>query len=209
MGLNKTAQKQVQQELVFSTALANQMKADRKSMNKSVAFVSGCHDIRTALVAISSLINLCRATAKPEPELTSNLHQMSSCAMDLLVILNSIIDTSKIEARKMQLEEEEFNVAKLVEDVVDLFYPLSMKKGVDIVLDPTDCSIFEHIVVKRDRAKLKQILCNLLRNAKETAIAQGTGLGLGIIRSLVHLMGVECKCSLNLRNILCFGTRRS
>ncbi|KAL1535043.1 hypothetical protein AAHA92_31143 [Salvia divinorum] len=241
-----------QQELVLSADLANQMEAERKSMNKSVAFVSACHDIRTALVAISGLIDLCRATAKPEPELTSNLDQMSSCAMDLLGILNSILDTSKIEAGKMQLEEEEFNVAKLVEDVVDLFYPLSMKKGVDIVLDATDCSIFKHSVVKGDRAKLKQILCNLLSNAtkftsqghisvrakvskrnqitrgeeddgcmdyifevddtgegipkemralvfdnfvqvKETALGQGTGLGLGIIRSLVHLMGGEIK----------------
>lgn len=82
-----------------------------------------------------------------------------------LGILNSILDTSKIEAEKMQLEEEEFNVAKLAEDVVDLFYPLSLKKGVDIVLDPTDCSIFKHSVVKGDRAKLKQILCNSLSNA--------------------------------------------
>ena len=80
-------------------------------------------------------------------------------------LLNSILDTSKIEAGKMQLEEEEFDLAKLLEDTVDLFHPVGMKKGVDVVLDPYDGSILRHSRVKGDRGKLKQILCNLLSNA--------------------------------------------
>lgn len=83
----------------------------------------------------------------------------------VLGLLNSVLDMSKIEAGKKQLEEEEFNVAQLLEDVVDMFYPLGMKKGVDVVLDPTDCTIFKYNLVKGDSGKLKQILCNLLSNA--------------------------------------------
>lgn len=80
-------------------------------------------------------------------------------------ILNSVLDTSKMEAGKMQLEDKQFNVAQLLEDVVDMFYPLGMKKGVDVVLDPSDCSILKFNLVRGDRGKLKQILCNLLSNA--------------------------------------------
>ena len=80
-------------------------------------------------------------------------------------LLNSILDTSKIEAGKMQLEEEEFDLAQLLEDVVDLYHPIGIKKGVDVVLDPYDGSAIKFSQVKGDRGKLKQILCNLLSNA--------------------------------------------
>lgn len=43
-------------------------------------------------------------------------------------LLNSILDMSKIEAGKMQLEEEEFDLAQLLEDVVDLYHPVAMRK---------------------------------------------------------------------------------
>lgn len=49
----------------------------------------------------------------------------------LVGILNSILDTSQIEAAKMQLEEEEFEVAQLLEDVVDLYHPVGLRKGID------------------------------------------------------------------------------
>ncbi|CAL5380884.1 unnamed protein product [Camellia sinensis] len=80
-------------------------------------------------------------------------------------ILNSILDTSKIEAGKMQLEEKEIDLAQLLEDVVDLYHPLGTKKGVDVVLDPCDSSVTKFSKVKCDQTKLKQIFCNLLSNA--------------------------------------------
>ena len=82
-----------------------------------------------------------------------------------LGLLNSILDTSKIEAGKMQLEEEEFELSHLLEDVVDFYHPLAMKKGVDLVLDPCNGSIIRYSRVKGDRGRLKQVLCNLLSNA--------------------------------------------
>lgn len=65
----------------------------------------------------------------------------------------------------MQLEEEVFNVEQLLEDVVDLYHPAGMKKGVDVILDPCDGSISRCCWAKGDRSKLKQILSNLLSNA--------------------------------------------
>lgn len=80
-------------------------------------------------------------------------------------LLNSILDASKIEAGKMLIDEEEFNLMQLLEDVVDLFHPVAMKKDVDVVLDLFDGSILKHSIVKGDQGKLKQILSNLLSNA--------------------------------------------
>jgi len=65
----------------------------------------------------------------------------------------------------MQLDETEFNLAQLLEEVADLYHPIAMKKGVDVILDPCDGSVIKFSHVKGDRAKLKQILTNLLSNA--------------------------------------------
>ncbi|KAL5560999.1 hypothetical protein UlMin_030746 [Ulmus minor] len=156
-------------EMQLCSALIKQMEAteqaERKSMNKSLAFASASHDIRAALAGITGLIEICNEEAAPLPELQIYLRQMDACTKDLLGILNSILDTSKIEAGKMQLEEEDFDVAQLLEDVVDLYYPVGAKKDIDVVLDPCDGSVIKFSHVKGDRGKLKQILCNLLSNA--------------------------------------------
>lgn len=95
------------------------------------------------------------------------MHELHSCCFlhSLSVILNSILDTTKIEAGKMQLMQEDFDMEQLLEDVVDLFHPVGMKKGVDVILDPSDSSITKYSCVNGDRGKLKQILTNLVSNA--------------------------------------------
>ncbi|KAH6837407.1 hypothetical protein C2S53_010809 [Perilla frutescens var. hirtella] len=159
-------------EMFLCGALINQMEStqqsERKSMNKSLAFASASHDIRASLAGITGLIDLCRGeVTKRDPsrsDVVANLLQMEGCTRDLLGILNCILDTSKMEAGKMQLEEEEFDV-ELLEDVVDLYHPAGMKKGVDVILDPCDGSVLIWSRARGDRSKLKQILSNLLSNA--------------------------------------------
>ncbi|OIW12990.1 hypothetical protein TanjilG_15439, partial [Lupinus angustifolius] len=140
-------------------------QAERKNMNKSLAFASASHDVRTSLAGLTGLIEMSYELVTPHSELEANLKQMNNCIRDLLGLLNSILDTSKIEAGKMHLEEEDFDLSHLLEDVVDLYHPLGMKKGVDIVLDPCNGSLMRYSHVKGDRGKLKQVLCNLLSNA--------------------------------------------
>ncbi|KAK6941078.1 Histidine kinase/HSP90-like ATPase, partial [Dillenia turbinata] len=156
-------------EMQLCSSLIEQMEttqqAERKSMNKSHAFASASHDIRAALAGLVGLIDQCRGEVPQGSEIYTHLTQMNSCTNDLLGILNSILDASKIEAGMMKLAEEEFNVAELVEEAVDLFYHTAMKKGVDVVLDPCDGSILRYSRVRGDRGKFKQILWNLLSNA--------------------------------------------
>lgn len=75
------------------------------------------------------------------------------------------MDTSKIEAGKMLLEEEEFNLVHFLEYAADLYHPVAMEKGVDLVLDLCDGSVVKTPLVKGDRGKLNQVICNLLSNA--------------------------------------------
>ncbi|KAG2326044.1 hypothetical protein Bca4012_034738 [Brassica carinata] len=156
-------------EMDIRSTLINQMEAtqqaERKSMNKSQAFAQASHDIRGSLAGITGLIDLCRQEVKPGSDVDTSLQQMNVCTKDLVGLLNSVLDMSKIESGKMQLEEEEFNLAKLLEDVVDFFHPMAMKKKVDVVLDLHDGSILKSSNVRGDSGKLKQILNNLVSNA--------------------------------------------
>ncbi|KAK9136709.1 hypothetical protein Sjap_007303 [Stephania japonica] len=156
-------------KMYLQAALVRQFEiaqeVERKSVNKSLAFAGASHDVRSSLAALDGLITLCATDIHTSSELYTNLNQMKELASDLLGILNSILDTSKIEAGKMQLAEEEFDLAQFLEDVVNLYYPLAKKKGIDMVLDPCDGSLLECSLVKGDRGKLKQILNNLIHNA--------------------------------------------
>lgn len=117
--------------------------------------------------------------------------------MNIAGILNSVLDTSKIEAGKMQLDEEEFNLAQLLEDVVDMFYPIGVKKGIDVVLDPCDGSIHKLYLVKGDRGKLKQILCNLLSNAVKFTLE-----GHVSVRAIVKKISFENAIMASNRNVV-------
>lgn len=75
-------------EVYLCSALIKQMEAtqqaERKSMNKSLAFARASHDIRAALAGITGLIEMSYEEACPGSELEINLHQMDDCAKDLV-----------------------------------------------------------------------------------------------------------------------------
>eukprot|EP00268_Persea_americana_P010401 TRINITY_DN1422_c1_g1_i1.p1 TRINITY_DN1422_c1_g1~~TRINITY_DN1422_c1_g1_i1.p1 ORF type:complete len:1080 (-),score=145.71 TRINITY_DN1422_c1_g1_i1:181-3420(-) len=177
-------------EILLSAALIKQMEAtqqaERKSMNKSIAFASASHDVRTSLAAIAGLIDLSLSSVSPQEEIHTNLEQMSSCASNLLGILNSVLDTSKIEAGKMQLEEEEFDLAQVLEEAVEIFYTVALKKGLDVMLDPCDGSVLKYSHVIGDCGRLKQILHNLLNNA-----VKFTSEGRIVVRAWVKKSSLE------------------
>nr|KAJ0218937.1 hypothetical protein LSAT_V11C300156650 [Lactuca sativa] len=153
-------------EMCLRAALIKQkgatQQAERKSMNQSLAFVTASHDIRASLAAIAGLLEMSINEVDQGSELAKNLKLVQICSGDLYGILSSILDTSKIEAGKMELEEKEFDLTKVVEGVVELFYPVGLKKGVDVILD---LQVNKFSQVKGDEGRLKQILSNLLSNA--------------------------------------------
>ncbi|KAF9607274.1 hypothetical protein IFM89_033481 [Coptis chinensis] len=159
----------VGREMYLCASLIKQMEstrqAERKSMNKSLAFASASHDVRSSLAALDGIIALCKAEVFPNSELYMNLEQMKIFTADLLALLNSVLDTSKIEAGKMQLIEQDFNLAQILEESANLYYAVAKDKGIDLVLDPCDGSVLKHSLVNGDRGKLKQVLNNLLHNA--------------------------------------------
>lgn len=119
------------QEAVLNADLVRQKEAlrqaERKSMNKSNAFASASHDIRSVLAAIDGLIEVSWSEAQANPNVMDNLNQMDICTKKLFNILNSILDTSKVESVKMQLEEVEFNMTDVLEEYVNMVNVVGIK----------------------------------------------------------------------------------
>nr|GMD18401.1 histidine kinase CKI1-like [Ipomoea batatas] len=197
-------------EMCVKAALIKQKEAteeaERKSMSKSVAVANASHEVRTALAGITGLIQMCRADADASAahsELNDNLRHMESCTNDLYSLLNSILDASRIEAGKMQVEEDEFDLQELLEDVVDLYYPVGggeeEEEVNDSVLERKDGGV-EYIfkVVDTGKGIPKEKRNSVFENysqVKDMGRGKkhqlGHGLWLGIAQSLVRLMGGE------------------
>ncbi|XP_026450566.1 histidine kinase CKI1-like [Papaver somniferum] len=161
-------------EMILHATLIKQMEAtqqaERRSMNKTMAFASASHDIRGSIATIIGLADLCLADISPRSSLKNNLSQMKASSLDLLDLVNSVLDSTKIEVGKMQLREQVFDLGLVIEEAVNFVYPQGVEKGIDVVLDPCDGSIMKSCLVIGDRGKLKQILNNLLSNAVKFTI---------------------------------------
>ncbi|KAL5660450.1 hypothetical protein ACJX0J_027575, partial [Zea mays] len=152
-------------EMALNVDLARQKEALRQAEFKSNAFASASHDIRSALSAIAGLVDMSRPEVQSVPGIMENLDQMGVCTNKLFDILNSVLDTSKVGAGKMQLEEAEFTMADVLQESVDMANVTGVQRGVEVVWDPCDFSVLRCTAVIGDSKRLKQILDNLLGNA--------------------------------------------
>ena len=95
-------------------------------------------------------------------ELVPDLEKVQSAARHQLGLVNDILDLSKIEAGKMSLFVEEFDVGKLIDEVVGTVGPLVAKNGNQLVVEKDGVGM-----LRGDQTKLRQVLLNLLSNASK------------------------------------------
>jgi signal transduction histidine kinase/ActR/RegA family two-component response regulator len=134
------------------------------SRYKSNFLASMSHELRTPLNSLLLLAKL--MWANPDGNLTAEQMEFArtiyGAGRDLLQLIDDILDLSKIEAGKMEIHQEELQVAELVDYVNVTFRPLAMEKGLDfevIVADDVPGTL------TTDELRLQQIIRNLLSNA--------------------------------------------
>ncbi len=135
--------------------------ANAASAAKSQFLANMSHEIRTPMNGILGMLDISLNSVLPEP-LRKQLVIAKNSADSLLVILNDILDLSKLDAGKMVLETRDFNPAELVREVVELLQPKALKKN--LLLEASVSSALP-AQVNGDSYRLRQVLINLISNA--------------------------------------------
>ena len=140
--------------------LAAKTAAETASHAKSVFLSNMSHEIRTPMNAILGYAHLLRRDPLT-PRQGDQLRKLSGAAQHLLQIINDILDISKIEANRMQLEKTNFDPLRVLRHACDLVSETVAAKHLALKVDP------DHIPasVRGDGIRLGQVLINLINNA--------------------------------------------
>jgi signal transduction histidine kinase/HPt (histidine-containing phosphotransfer) domain-containing protein/ActR/RegA family two-component response regulator len=134
-------------------------EASRRAKAQFLANMS--HEIRTPMNAVIGLTNLLQQTPTTT-EQSEYLTAIGSSSQNLLVILNDILDSSKMEAGKLTLEQVAFRLPEAVRGLSTLFRYAADSKGLPLRVDVAD-TVPEAVV--GDPVRLQQVLVNLVSNA--------------------------------------------
>ena len=142
-----------------------QAAAEDANQAKSTFLANMSHELRTPMNAIIGYTEMLTEDAEDlgQEEFIPDLKKILAAGRHLLELINDVLDLSKIEAGKMTLFLEEFEVAQLLEDVTATIQPLVDKNENRLVVDVSSRSG----ILKADETKVRQTLFNLLSNASK------------------------------------------
>jgi len=127
---------------------------------KSAFLANMSHEIRTPMNAIVGFSHLLRRD-NPTPSQVERLNKIETAASHLLSIINDILDLSKIEADRLQLEQTDFHLGSLMDNVYSLIAGQAREKGLVIDVDPDSVPVW----LRGDPTRLRQALLNYAGNA--------------------------------------------
>lgn len=155
------AELELKAEKEKSDALAKE--AMKLSTAKSRFLANMSHEIRTPMNGILGFLSLIETeTYTDKDELKQFIDQAKLSSESLLETINAVLDLSKIEAGKIELENLNFNLKKIIGQAISIVTPKAKEKSLEIILDAPD---FNQLNYVGDPTRIRQIFLNLLSNA--------------------------------------------
>ena len=155
--LDITERKESEEKLLFA-----KQAAENSQRAKEQFLANMSHEIRTPMNGILGMSRLL-VSANLQGKHKEHLNSIQTSAQNLLVIINDILDLSKIEAGKMELETIGFRLTDVVKNSTETVNYLAVEKDLFISIDCEES--LNDVVIIGDPTRLNQILTNLLNNA--------------------------------------------
>ena len=147
-------------------ALRQQVMAEAANQAKSTFLANMSHELRTPLNAIIGYSEMIEEEVDKREEVEGDAKRIQQSARNLLAILNSILELSKIEIGTLELKIEEVNIEHIIQEVVVLMEPQIHQRSnkLELSLSPDIKTIWA------DKQKMTQVLVNLLSNANKFTV---------------------------------------
>ena len=138
-----------------------QRQAETANQAKSAFLANMSHEIRTPMNAIIGLTHLLKRTGATTPDQLIRLNKIDDAGKHLLSIINDILDLSKIEAGKLQLESTDFHLSAILDNVASIIGQAAREKGLAVEIDEDSVPQW----LRGDPTRLRQALLNFAGNA--------------------------------------------
>jgi signal transduction histidine kinase/DNA-binding response OmpR family regulator len=138
--------------------------AEEANQSKSLFLANMSHELRTPLNAIIGYSEMLIEDAEDAGETTTipDLEKIQSAGRHLLGLINEVLDLSKIEAGKVDLHLESFDIGSMLENVAGTITPLAEQNQNRLIIDAVDPG-----TMRSDEVKIRQVLLNLLSNGSK------------------------------------------
>ena len=166
----------------------SQRMADASNQSKTMFLANMSHEIRTPMNAVLGLCDLIAKTQLSEKQKDYFL-KISASTNSLLVIINDILDISKIESGELQLDDAPFSLSVVLENIANTSAYTATKKRINLIYN---VAADVPILFKGDQVRLGQILINLVNNALKFTQAGNVIITIQIDRNYTEAKRLLC-----------------
>ena len=177
------------QELQARMALKDAYDAANRANRAKTEFLSNMsHDIRTPMNAIVGMTAIAGANVDDPERVRDCLSKITQASRHLLGLINEVLDMSRIESGKVSLVEEDFNLAELVDNLVNMAKPEIAAHGHEFAVH---IEHIEHEDVTGDSLRIQQVITNIIGNAIKYT-PDGGNIVFSIAERSTRSKGVGC-----------------
>jgi len=177
------------EELRNRMALKEAFQAAEAANHAKSDFLSRMsHDIRTPMNAIMGMTTVAAMNIDDKERLKDCLNKITLSSRHLLALINDVLDMSKIESGKVTLSEEEFNIAKMLDNLLAIIHPQIQEKNQQLKVNISNI-IHEDVI--GDPLHLQQVFVNIMGNAVKFTPEGGT-ISLSICEKPSRMQGSGC-----------------